>query len=293
MVATAVRAQLGVDGDLEGLYGTPVGDAGYFGADSVVWKVHADLPSMMIGGISALLYQTLHPLAMAGVAQHSTYRTDRLGRLRRTAHFIAGTTFGPTVVADALVERVRAVHERVVGVAASGEAYRANDPALLAFVHATEVDGFVRSYQRYATRPLVRAEKDRYVEEMGEIAVRLGAVDPPCSLDQLRAYLRRCDGALELTAEASEAVTFLRRAETSNPSEVVAHHILFAAALDLLPAQVRRHLGPTVSVPPTGLAVRFAASVLASGLRLALGPSEIRAIAERRVAASPKVRASH
>jgi uncharacterized protein (DUF2236 family) len=111
-------------------YLSPLGDPGLFGPDSVCWKVHADFTSMT-GGISALLLQALHPLALAGVWDHSTFRTDILGRLRRTATFIAGTTYGSLHDALALVERVKRIHLGVSGVAPDGQPYRASEPALL------------------------------------------------------------------------------------------------------------------------------------------------------------------
>jgi len=147
-------------------------DPGLFGPDAVVWRVHADRCGL-IGGLRALMLQTLHPLAMAGVAQHSDYRHDPWGRLQRTASFIAVTTYGCTSAAERLIGRVRAIHDRVEGVAADGRPYRANDPHLLAWVHATEVDSFLRAYQRYGASTLTDAEADRYVAEMGEIATRL------------------------------------------------------------------------------------------------------------------------
>jgi uncharacterized protein (DUF2236 family) len=91
------------------MYDTPDGDPGLFGPDSVVWDVHADLGAMLIGGFAALTLQSLHPLAMAGVADHSQYHEDPLGRLRRTARFVAGTTFGPVALAESLIKTVKGV----------------------------------------------------------------------------------------------------------------------------------------------------------------------------------------
>ena len=96
-------------------YSSPPGDPGLFGPDAVCWKVHADFTSMMTGGVSALLLQALHPVALAGVWDHSTFRTDILGRLRRTATFVAGTTYGNRRDALALIERVKSIHLGVTG----------------------------------------------------------------------------------------------------------------------------------------------------------------------------------
>ncbi len=106
----------------------PPGDAGLFGPGSACWRVHGDFTSMMIGGVSALLLQMLHPAALAGVWDHTDFRRNMTGRLRRTANFIAGTTYGPTVEALGLIDRVRAIHDRVEGETTDGTHYSANDP---------------------------------------------------------------------------------------------------------------------------------------------------------------------
>jgi len=151
-------------------------DAGLFGPDSVTWRVHSNL-SMLVGGIRALIVQTLDPLAMAGVADHSLYRSDPLGRLRRTAAFIAATTFGTTAEAAAAVARVRAIHDAVQGVAPDGRPYAASDPDLLAWVHHVEVQSFLVAYQRVGPG-LAPADADRYVAEMARLGELLGVVDP-------------------------------------------------------------------------------------------------------------------
>ncbi|WP_176115989.1 oxygenase MpaB family protein, partial [Burkholderia cepacia] len=98
-------------------FSSPPGDPGLFGPEAVCWRVHGDFTSMMAGGIAALLLQALHPLALAGVWDHSSFRTDILGRLRRTATFVAGTTFGSQADALGLIARVRSIHDGVTGTA--------------------------------------------------------------------------------------------------------------------------------------------------------------------------------
>lgn len=112
----------------------PKGDPGLFGPDAACWKVHGDFSSMMIGGIGALLLQMLHPLALAGVWDHSNFRDDLLGRLRRTCQFISATTYGPLADAERLIERVRRIHESVIGQLPDGTPYSASDPDLLTWV---------------------------------------------------------------------------------------------------------------------------------------------------------------
>src|SRR6185312_6641916 len=160
----------------------------WFTPDDVIWRVHADA-SMFVGGIRALLVQSLHPLAMAGVAAHSGYKGDPWGRLQRTSTFLATTTFGTVEHAEAIIARVRAVHERVRGIAPDGRPYAASDPHLLRWVHITEVDSFLAAYQRFGAEPLDAAERDAYVAQAARVAEALGVDDPPRSEAELRAQL--------------------------------------------------------------------------------------------------------
>ena len=157
------------------------GDAGWFGPDSVCWKVHGDFTSMMIGGVAALLMQMLHPAALAGVWDHSNFRQDMAGRLRRTARFIAGTTYGSTQDAQALVDKVRRIHAQVKGETAAGRPYAADDPELLTWVHVAEVSSFLAAYLRYRDPSLPAADQDRYFAETATVAERLGASGVPKS----------------------------------------------------------------------------------------------------------------
>jgi uncharacterized protein (DUF2236 family) len=153
-------------------YTDPPGDRGLFGPSSASWHVHGD-SSMLVGGIAALLLQTLHPLAMAGVAEHSDYRERPFGRLSRVASFVAATTYGSTPVAESVVESVKAVHERVVGTAPDGRPYSAGDPDLLRWVHVAEVACFYAAHRRYHPRALRGADADRYYDEVAVVAEML------------------------------------------------------------------------------------------------------------------------
>jgi uncharacterized protein (DUF2236 family) len=229
-------------------YAEPAGDPGLFGP----------------GALAGVVFQTLHPLAMAGVADHSGFRSDPLGRLERTARFVAGTTFGPTPLAEELLDRVRRTHERVVGTARDGRRYSANDPALLTYVHVTEVWCFLRSFQRYGPRPLLRSERDRYLAEVVVVAERLGARDVPASVAEVRAYLAAVAGELEATPEA-----------------------LTDAAFDLLPAHARALLGATPCGALRTVPVRTAGRAFTAAMRWAVGPSLVAAAARARCALRP------
>lgn len=135
----------------------PPGDPGLFGPDSVIWRVHGDFTSMMCGGISALLLQMLHPAALAGVWDHSNFREDMMGRLRRTSQFIAVTTYGNSQDAQTLIDRVKRIHLKVSGVDSEGKPYAASDPHLLTWVHVAETSRFLAAHLRYKNPQLSRA----------------------------------------------------------------------------------------------------------------------------------------
>lgn len=246
------------------------GDIGLFGPGSATWEVHAD-PALLVGGLRALLVQTLHPLAMAGVADHSTYRTDPLGRLHRTAAFVATTTFGSTVDADAAIERVRRVHARVTGYAPDGRRYRADDPHLLGWVHATEVHSFLRAHQRYGARPLAPGDDDRYVAEMASVGRRLGVVDPPRDVASLRATLQAYRPELVAGEQAREAVRFLVWPPLPLTTRVP-YGVVLAAAVALLPPFARRLLRLPLAPLAEPVAIAPATTVLLRLMGWALGP---------------------
>src|SRR5271156_5835806 len=156
----------------------------WFADDRPIRRVHADA-SMFVGGLRALLLQSLHPLAMAGVAEHSNYRDDPWGRLQRTSTFLAETTFGSVVDAQRAVDRVRGIHRRVHGIAADGRPYTATDPHLLEWVHIAEADSFLRAYQLYGAAPLDQAGRGGAGAGLADRAPKPGVVDPPRSEHEL------------------------------------------------------------------------------------------------------------
>lgn len=233
----------------------------WFGDDRPVREVHADA-SMFVGGLRALLLQTLHPLAMAGVAQHSDYRSDPWGRLQRTADFLAVTTFGPAHAADEAVARVRRVHGHVRGVAGDGRAYSADDPHLLRWVHVAEVDSFLTAHDRFGLRPLDRAGRDGYVADMAVVARHLGVPAPPTSArgltDQLRAFRRE----LRSTPESLDATRYLLLTPPLAGPARVAYLLIAAAAVATLPAWSR----PLLRLPLLPITERLALRPLGSGV---------------------------
>ena len=226
-------------------------DEGLFGPDSVAWRVLADTPSLLIGGVAALMLQTLHPLAMAGVADHSDYRNDPFGRLRRTGTFVAATIYGSTEVAEEAIDMVRSVHTRVTGVSLDGRAYSAGDPDLVTWVHATEHGMFLRGYQRYAPHALTPDEADQYLDEVAVIAERLGAEWVPRSLDELLSYFLRVRPELYRGPQAEPTIRFLESGDGafSSPIEMAGYRLGAAAAKGLLPRWAREMLGFQMPLP--------------------------------------------
>lgn len=168
----------------------PPGDPGLFGGQSEAWRIHGDFSAMLIGGVASLLTQMLHPAALAGVWDHSNWREDPHGRLARTARFIALTTYGGTRQAEAAIATVRRIHDHVTGALPDGTTYAANDPKLLTWVHAAEVDCFLRAHVLYREPGMPGARQDRYLGEMAALARRLGAEDVPATRRALAAYFR-------------------------------------------------------------------------------------------------------
>ncbi|HVF19113.1 MAG TPA: oxygenase MpaB family protein [Mycobacteriales bacterium] len=189
---------------------TSVGDLGLFGPDSVTWRVHGD-PTMLLGGLRSLFLQALHPLAMAGVEQHSGFRDDPWGRLFRTAEYVTVVAFGTTAEAQRAGARVRGIHRGLTGIEPeSGARYQVDDPDLLRWVHCAEVESFFTTYRR-AGGPLRPGDADRYYAEQRRAAelVGLGADTVPGSVGEMADYFAGIRPALRLTAPARAALWFV------------------------------------------------------------------------------------
>ena len=213
----------------------------WFAADRPIRQVHSD-SAMFIGAIRALLLQSLHPLAMAAVAEHSGYRGDPWGRLQRTSYFVGITTFGRIEEAQQAIARVQAVHQHVTGTAPDGRPYAASDPHLLTWVHVAEADSFLRAYSCFGTRPLDQAGRDGYVADMARIGAELGVPDPPRTEAALADRIRAYRPELAATAEAREAARFLLLRPPLPAIARAPYGVLAAAAVSLLPGWARRPL---------------------------------------------------
>jgi uncharacterized protein (DUF2236 family) len=244
-------------------------DPGLFGPDSVTWQVVAD-PVLWIAGVRSLLLQALHPVAMAGVADHSSFREDPWGRLLRTSEYIGVTTYGTTLEAQRAAARIRGVHRRLRGVEPlSGRAYRADDQDLLLWVHCAVVESFLSTVQRCGVR-LGPGAADRYYAEQ-VISAELVGIDPaivPASEAGMREYFTAMRPSLRLSPQAREVAKFIVLPPMDGPI-VYAGRPLWAAfaalAFAMLPRWARRMYG-LPGVPTTDLV----ASVQGRTLRTAL-----------------------
>ncbi|WP_277453565.1 oxygenase MpaB family protein [Janibacter sp. DB-40] len=213
----------------------------WFSPADPIWRVHGDA-SMFAAGITALLLQSLHPSAMAGVAGHSGYRGDPWGRLQRTSHYLATTTFGTVEHAEEAIAAVRSVHERVRGKDDEGHPYRANDPHLLRWVHIAEAWSFLAAHQRHGADPLTPEEADTYVAQSAVPAAALGATDLPMSVAALDAALDAARPELRATPAARDAADFLLREPPLPRAARPVYRLLALGAVDLLPGWARDEL---------------------------------------------------
>ncbi|WP_169569942.1 oxygenase MpaB family protein [Sneathiella limimaris] len=229
-------------------YESPKGDPGLFGPDSAAWKVHRDFTSMIVGGFSALLLQMLHPLALAGVWEHSNFREDMLGRLRRTAQFIAATTYGNQKDALMIIEKVRDIHSRVKGYSSDGRAYSAMDPELLTWVHVAETRSFLYARLQYFADDLTSEIQDQYFMEYASIAERLGAQNVPTTKQEVDDYLEAMRSNLIFDERTAEVFRILQNPIVDNRrKKIFAHHAMLAA-YDLLP-KFAKDFYPMMSIP--------------------------------------------
>ena len=253
----------------ERIHGTP--GPRWFAPGSPVQQVHGDA-SMFVGGIRALMLQSLHPAAMTAVAEHSGFKGDMWGRLARTSTFLATTTFGAADDAQAAVDAVRRIHDRITGTLPDGTPYAASDPHLLRWVHVAEIDSFLLAHQTYGAAPLDQAGRDEYVAQTAVVAGKLGVVDPPTTEAELTAAVEGFRPELEATDHAREAVSFLVWHPPLPYAARAPYAVLVAAAIGLMPVWTRRPLRlPWLPVSERTV-VRALGTAATGTLRWALAP---------------------
>ena len=245
-------------------------DHGLYGPGSVTWRVHSSPAVALVGGLRSLIVQSLHPLAMAGVAQHSDYREKPLKRLQRTAEYVAVVTFGDTEQAHEIAARVRRVHSRVKGVdPVTGKRYSAEDPEIALYIHSTEVHSFLAAHRVYASDPLTAGEEDLYFEENVAAAELMGipAAMVPGSAQAMHDYFASVGPQLCLSEAARDAIDFV--VEPPRTPELLPYllplRVLSRAAVAIVPRELRHMAGLGTSAPGNAaswLAVRAAAAAL-------------------------------
>jgi len=221
---------------------TPPSDEALFARDSPIRMVHADLVGMMVGGIRALLLQMLHPDALQGVIDHSNFREDMHGRLRRTAKFIAVTTFAHRDEAMKAIERVNRIHSKVSGTLPDGTPYSATNPRTLAWVHVTEASSFLAGYLRHVRPDMPGYEQDEYYRQFAVIAKALGADPVPINRNEAEEVLRELRDELRTSPEAREiAQLVLTQRPPGTPPGM--QSVLGGDAVEMLPPFARTMLG--------------------------------------------------
>ena len=245
----------------------PASDEALFPPGSVIRRVHGDVTSMMVGGIAALLTQMLHPKALAGVWDHSDVHSDMLGRLRRTARFIATTTYAHRDAALGAITKVKAIHEHVGGQLPDGTEYRATDPWLLAWVHVAGAINFLDGWRSYGEPRMSGADQDRYFAESGEIARLLDADPVPGTRSEAEKLIRDFRAELSADRRTRELRDLVLNAPPRTIAQAPVHLIIMKAAIDLMPGFAREMHG--LSRPSAAPIVRGAAFSIASALRWA------------------------
>jgi uncharacterized protein (DUF2236 family) len=282
LIGTHIRQMTGSTQSLDN-FKQPLGDPGLLGPDSQAWRVHAHFISMMVGGLSSLMLQALHPRALAAVWDHSNFRHDLKARLGRTAYFVAITTYGPSELALKAIDRVNQIHANVHGSMPDGSAYVANEPELLRWVHLGEVSSFLRAYQSFSLNPLEHAEEDRYLAEMTLIGKHLGINDlhqtKQASEQALLAFLPD----LRFDHRTAEIIKVIENYPCTLWERPLIK-LVIQAAFDELPDWALAMLGRTPSSPLHKQAVRHALQLAGLPLQAALDEEGVAAFSRKRMA---------
>ncbi|WP_309627671.1 oxygenase MpaB family protein [Brevundimonas sp.] len=233
-----------------------------FPTDAVAWRVNGDIVTMMIGGVSGLLLQMLHPAVLAGVWDHSDFRADMHGRLRRTAKFIAVTTYDHAANGQAAIDRVKNIHVKLGGSLPDGTPYKVADPALLAWVHVTEIKSFLGAWIRYQEPQMSMADQNAYFAEMARIGLALGADPVPRNRAEAEALIQSMRPQLKADARTREVAALVMGQRIGGPAEGVAAGLVMAAGADLLPDWARAMHGLPAALPTQRFGARSLARTL-------------------------------
>jgi uncharacterized protein (DUF2236 family) len=280
-IGERVRAITGSKASLDD-FATPLGDVGLFGPESVAWRVHAHFTATMVGGLSSLIVQSLHPRALAAVWDHSDFRHKLKARLGRTAYFVAATTYGSQAMAMKAIDRVNTIHANIRGTDLQGKPYVANEPELIRWVHLVEVASFLAAFQHLSRRPLSVQECDRYISEMTQVGHLLGAVDLPVTFEATQAELRGFAPALSFDARAQEILQVIQ----AYPADVLDKPwmvLILKCALNVMPPWVLALMGKSPACEIQKQATRLAVQLSAEPVQWMLDEQGVSAIVRQRV----------
>lgn len=280
-IGERVRAITGSTSSLDD-FSLPKGDVGLFGPDSVAWQVHANFTAMMVGGLSSLIVQSLHPRALAAVWDHSDFRHKLKERLGRTAYFVAATTYGGEALALNAIRRVNTIHANIRGTDLQGQPYIANEPELIRWVHLVEVTSFLAAYQHLAKQPLSAQACDQYITEMARVGHMLGAVDLPLTYADTQAEMLGYADALSFDARAQEILQIIQ----AYPVDLLDQPwmaLVLKCAFDVMPSWVLAFMAQTPSCAVQKQVTRIAIQLSAEPVQWMLNQQGVSAIARQRV----------
>jgi uncharacterized protein (DUF2236 family) len=221
----------------------PVGEAALVSPDSVSWRVFKNPLSLFIGGVAAVIMELAEPRVRTGVWEHTTFRVDPIRRLQRTGLAAMVTIYGASGKAEAMIARIRAMHDRVVGSTPAGKGYRANDPELLNWVQGTAAYGFLQAYHTYV-RPLPDLERDRYYAE-GALAASLYGASASTSEAALEMRFEAMADRLERSDILFEFLAIMRSTPILPLPLRPVQPLLIRAAVDLTPHWLQTIVGLT------------------------------------------------
>lgn len=239
--ADAAKALFEIEGGPRVDFTAPPGEAALAAPDSVSWRVFKNPVALFVGGVTAVILELAEPRVRTGVWEHSSFRTDPLGRLKRTGLAAMVTVYGARSVAETMIAGVGRQHARVGGVTPDGQAYRADDVALLDWVQATASFGFMGAYHALVA-PLSDADRDRFYSEAAPAARLYGALGAPMSEAAWEAQLAAMLPRLERSAIVLEFLALMRAVKVAGPLSRL-QHPLIRAAVGLVPEEVRAALG--------------------------------------------------
>ncbi|MFM7697758.1 MAG: oxygenase MpaB family protein [Limnohabitans sp.] len=263
-------------------FAKPEGDPGLLGPDAVAWRLHAHFVSMMVGGLSSLMLQALHPRALAAVWDHSNFRNNLKGRLGRTAYFVAVTTYGSKADALAAIERVNRIHAQIKGHMPDGSPYVANEPSLLRWVHLGEVTSFLNSYQWLAHHPLNVKEENAYIQEMAYIGQRLGVHALPTDATSSHDALKQFQHELRFDHRTQEILRVIENYPV-DPWDMPFMKMVIHASFHILPDWALSMLGKPIAHECEKQVVRLALRMASLPVQAALDNDGVAASAKRRV----------